>query len=725
MDPSDRSAAFRESIGGGRSRLQVTLVIGVAALMVGVGLLTNLTSDGESEAPSTLPATSAPAAAATFRPTLRPTAMPSPVPTLAPVVAPVTTAWLSSTGVLVADTGGPAVGDLVAAVNGTIWATRAGGIVNVDPQTGHAREWTLADDPAFATAGLAAARDGGVWLVGPEAIRRFDGVRFRAVIDTPGPVWSVAEGADGTLWAQTEQYGLVRWADGAWESDPPGRPGRGAEAIVVDADGRVWTANVDQPQDGWNQTARGISAWDGSAWASFSPDELPGMRDVPSLHTSGDGSMWAAVDARLARFQAGHWTEYEVPGLLGDVSLTAVGDDGRLWFVREDCGPDPCGVEIQVYDGSTLTTYDVEDGLPGPDDVGWPWASVLPGPGYIVASTDAGLYRLTDGSWQRLELTPPLGSPGPGLGPSGGVAALAALSHEVVWAAGESHDQWSGAPQGGGLFLFDGAAWHRAPLLVDDSAVGQAVVASDGALWVATGSGPLVRRRDGSWIDVRDEVAGVVPEPGQDSAYCGGAVFVGGDGVAYYAGPGSASQVVALEPVGKTWEPSVHPALPAGAECPTSMAATADGTIWVLERGWGNSLSRYTGGAWEVVSLPPLAQPGAEVNPTAIVVDRDGSLWVAAETWDEASFTSRADILQLVDGRWVRRGGDEDMAISSLAMTPGGSLIAVGTGVATFDGQQWHRSWRGLWLYGVSVAPDGAVWVHDGTNVYRLPAPLP
>lgn len=723
MDRSDGPAAFRESIGGGRSRLQVSVVLAAAALVVGVGLLTSMTGDGEGEAPSPPPTTSAPAAAATFRPTLRPTPTPTPAPTLAPMAAPVTTAWLTSTGVLVADTGGPALGDLVAEVNGTVWATRAGGVVNFDPQTGRAREWTIADDLAFATSDLAAARDGGVWLVGSEAIRRFDGVRFRAVINTPGSVRNVSEDDDGTLWAQTDQYGLVRWADGTWTSDPPGRPGRGVEDIVVDADGRVWTANVDQTPGDWNQIARGISAWDGSTWTSFSSDELPGMPDVPSLRTSGDGSVWAAVDARLARFQAGRWAEYDVPGLLGGVSLSAVGDDGRLWFVPEDCGPDPCGVEIQVYDGSKLATYDAEDGLPGPDDVGGPWASVLPGPGYALVSTDAGLYRLADGSWQRLELATPSGSPAPGSGPSGGVAGLVALSRDAVW-AGESHDQEPGAPQDGGLFLFDGAAWHREPLLVD-SAVGQAMVAPDGALWMATGSGPLVRRRDGSWIDLRDEVASVVPESGENSAYCGGAVFIGGDGVAYYAGPRSASQVVALEPVGNTWEASLQLALPVGTECPTSLAATADGTIWVLQIGWGSSLSRSVGGTWEAVSLPPFAQPGAEVYPAAIAVDQEGSLWVATDTWYETSFTSRADVLQLVDGRWVRRGGDEDMMIRSLALLPDGSLIAVGTGVATLDGQQWRRSWRGIWLDGVSVARDGAVWVHDGTNVYRLPAPLP
>jgi len=45
-------------------------------------------------------------------------------------------------------------------------------------------------------------------------------------------------------------------------------------------------------------------------------------------------------------------------------------------------------------------------------------------------------------------------------------------------------------------------------------------------------------------------------------------------------------------------------------------------------------------------------------------------------------------------------------------------------GIATFDGQQWRRSWPGLGFDDVSVAADGAVWV-AGSNVYRLPPSLP
>jgi hypothetical protein len=718
MDPLDEQTAFRASIGVNRSRVPAYVVIAAAVLVAGLGFLANVTGDGTGEASPPLPTTSAPAAAATPRPTL-PTPAPTPVPTLAPVAAPVTTAELSPTGVFVAGTGDPAFGGLVADVNGTIWANRAGGVANVDPQTGRTREWTLADDPAFATAVLAPARQGGVWLVSPGVIRLFDGERFRAVIESPGSVWQVVEGSDGGLWATTGTYGLIRWADGTWTSDPPGRPTRGAASIAVDADGKVWTTNNDQHADGeW--TSRGISTWDGSAWTTFTAENRPELADlgrsIPSLVAAGDGSLWVVTERHLARFHAGSWTRYDVADLASGVPPSTVDEDGRLWFVREDC--EGCAVRIEVLDGSTLTTYTDQDGLPGAADVDWPWATILSGPGYLVAATEAGLYRLADGSWQRLETSAPSGRPAPGSNPTRFVAAIAAMSRNEIWAA-----NWpTGSPQEDELFRFDRDTWQRQRLPVETT-VGQVVVGPDGALWAATASGPLVRR-DGDWIDLGDTVARVVPEPGEDGTTCGGTVVIAGDGVAYYAGPRSGNRLVTLQPVGDSWEASLHPAPPLGDPCQATLAVTADGAIWLLQPAWGTTLRRSAGGPWEVVPLSPEDQPGVDTNTAAITVDRYGSLWAVVNTLN-TNGAVRADVMELVGGQWVSRGGGEGVEyVRALALLPDGSLIAIGDGIARFDGQRWRHWWHGLRLNAVSVAPDGTVWV-AGPNVYRLPPSLP
>jgi hypothetical protein len=702
--------------------------------VVVLGVAGRLTAPGSDGTTSPVPPADSPAAAATPRltqaPTPRvtqgPTPAPTPMPTLAPMVAAATAAELAPTGVHVANLGSPGVWTAVADVDGTIWAMRAGATINVDPRTGRTRAWTLADDPAFAMAFLAPARQHGVWLVTEEALRLFDGERFRAVIDAPAAVWSMVEDADGTLWAQTDRFGLVRWVDGTWTSDPPGRPTRGVANIVVDRGNRVWTVNYDinDARDGeW--LVRGVSVWDGSSWTNFTPDDLPDMRTAEwwgtSLIASGDGGVWLDLGRQLVRFIGGSRATYDVAelGILG-ASLKAVGDDGRLWFVREDCDS-PCGVRIQVSNGFKLKTYDEEDGLPGSDEVASPGTAVLPGPGYVLAATEAGLYRLANGSWQQVEIPATAGAPAPGLTQTGGVMALAALSRDEVWATAESLG-WAATDPNGGLVRYDGSAWHR-PQERLTGTIGQAIAGPDGALWVATSSGPLVRR-NGAWTDLGETVAAVVPRMGANATGCGGVVFPGNDGVVYYAGPRSANRLVALRLVGSVWNASLHPATPDGIACPEAFVVTPDGSVWRLQGGWSHVLSRWADGEWRAVSLPPDDGVNAYVDPTAIVADSEGSLWVAINTSNPATETQRAEVFQLAAGQWIRRGGGDGMEVRALALLPDGSPIAVGDGVAVLREQQWHQLWRGLWLGAVSVAPDGAVWV-AGANIYRLPPVLP
>lgn len=697
------------------------MVVVVAAMVVGIGILASLNGDAGSDSASAIPTSSAAAAAATARPTPRPTPIPTPAPTLAPMLAPAAEARLSPTGVLLADTGDPSIEGLVADVDGTVWGIRAGGVMNIDPVTGRTREWTIADDPAFMTGSLTAARHGGVWLVGPEAVRLFDGTRFRAVIDVPAPVGFMAEDDDGTLWAQVDEYGLVRWSDGMWQSDPPGRPSRQVRDLVVDVDGRVWTANVDESADGL-EVAKGISVWDGSAWTDFDPDELKSITsrgDPPSLIVSADGGVWATLWSHLERYEAGSWTTYEVEGLGGGMSVNAVDEEGRVWFAGDGC--ESCTVLIKAYDGSTVTSFAGEDGLPGAGDVDSSWVEVLAGPGYTLASTQAGLYRLADGRWERLDQGPSVAQP-PGWGRGGDVSDIVASSRDEAWAVRGAWDGWSDGAQGGGLYRFDGTTWKTEPLPVE-ATLGRAALAPDGALWVATSSGPLVLR-DGSWTDLGDlvgEAASVAGEFVDDE--CGGIVFVGGDGIAYYAGPRSTYRVVALRPAGATWEALPPSAPPLDAACWGAFAATADGSIWVLERGWGNVLSRSTGGPWRTVSLPRAPADGWS-DPSAIAVDRDGTLWVAMTWFDPDGDTAHVELLRRVDEEWVRYGSELSGYVRSLATLPDGSLIAIGDGIAVFDGGDWRWWLRDSWFGSASVAPDGTVWV-AGPNVYRLPATIP
>lgn len=698
-----------------RSPVPAYVVVVAAVLVVGVGVVASLSGETGEDGPAAA-ATDAPVAAgtphATPRPSPRPT--PTPIPTLTAQPAPAGQVGMVPTGVLVADTGEPEIGNLVADPDGTVWASRAGGVINFDPQTGRAREWTLGDDQAFLTSYLVPAREGGVWLVGPGAIRRFDGTRFSAVIETPGPIWFMVEDAGGGLWAQMEGYGLVRWADGIWSSDPPGRPSREVRSLVVDRAGRIWTANVDESSS-YFEASQGVSVWDGSTWTTFDPDAMSSIRrrtDPPSLLAGEDGSVWAFTETQLERFRAGGWTSHQVADLGVGFSLSAVGPGGRLWFVRDQC--DSCAIELAAVDGSSVTRFDDADGLPGAGDVDWPWAQVLAGSEYTLAATQAGLYRLAGGTWEPVELSVTV-SAGTGSDLPRGVTSLAAVSRDEVWAVGSPN----GSPErADGLFRFDGDAWRRG-LPPTDAIVGQVALAPDGAIWVATSSGPLVHR-GGSWTDLGDMVGAVVPDGEDDAGECGGAVFIGADGVTYYAGPGSGHRVVMLRSSGESWEAGLHPAPALDQWCYRTIVATSDGSIWALERGWGNTLRRSSGGPWAEVPPPDTDQPGW-VELAAIAVDLDGGLWAVTVRGDEPDGVPHVHLVERVGDEWVLRRVWNGGWVGAVALLPEGDVIAIGDGILRLHelGSSW--SLRGSWFNAVSVAPDGTVWV-AGPNVYRLPA---
>ena len=722
MHVPDQPTSFEGSIRGDRSRARAYAVFLAAVLLVGAGLVSSLGGAGQDRG-SPVPSGSGQAAVVTSSPTLRPTPAPTPrptpVPTFAPAAAPKTAAELARTGVLVADTGDPSIGSLVADVNGTVWATRAGALLNVDPATRQVREWTLADDPVFATAALSPSRQGGVWLVGADAIRLFDGVRFRVVIPTPIPVWSVAEGADGSLWAITDPSRLIRWTDGRWIA-APGRPASVA-SVVVDGAGRVWTVDVDVSPSSWD--FRSISAWDGSSWATYGPATLGLPTDqpassLPSLAVAADGSLWAYVAGRLAWWSGG-WTSVEVPSVGREAALAAVDEGGRAWLVEPGC--EACAVHIDAWDGSAVTTYDEASGLPSAAASSWSDAYLAAGRGFVLASTGAGWYLLTEGAWRRLDLPAPRQPDAPLRRPGDRILSLVATSRSEAWMSVQS---WAGAtaPPTGSLFRFRDGGWHAEPLPVR-SLVGNTAVAPDGSLWLATAAGPLVRRGD-RWIDLGKAVASIAPpEPSRGDAGCAGAIMVDDKGTASYLGPGSGNRLVTLRLVGGAWKASVAAPAPDARWCPATLAGSADGATWLLQRGWGNILLRFAGGTWENVSLASLAEPDGQADPAAIVVDRDGTLWAVVNRFAETS--SQAIVARFVDGRWVPRSGVANMDYArALSLLPDGALVVAGDGIAKFDGQQWRRLWPGLWLDALSVAPDGSVWA-VGQNVYRLPGWLP
>jgi ligand-binding sensor domain-containing protein/two-component sensor histidine kinase len=180
-----------------------------------------------------------------------------------------------------------------------------------------------------------------------------------AVPDRFLQIWSVLEGADGTVWVGTSA-GLVRRRKEGDSASYAIRPARGAD--------HVWTLMLDRRQRLWIGHDAGLilaavseldqRARDGRPVWSTQPRRLEGTR-VTSILTSSDGHVWAASDAAVYRFDdAGHPTKYDATHGLESVAAGALAEDadGNIWVGTAAAGA------TRIRRGG-LTTYTTLDGL--------------------------------------------------------------------------------------------------------------------------------------------------------------------------------------------------------------------------------------------------------------------------------------------------------------------------------------------------------------------------
>ena len=253
---------------------------------------------------------------------------------------------------------------------GAVWASIGGALARLDPASGAVRTWTVADDAAFGNIGwLVPARGAGVWLVpraelaetGDQALRWFDGERFRDVVPAPpGGVdvgWggvSLAEAPDGSLWSGAST-GLFRWDGTAWSAAREGRPAAGVSALAVDRSGAVWVGSCRFDSG----SCSGVSRYNGTRWETFAI-----MATVTMIREAPDGSIWVSGPEDTARYDGHEWTRPGGDlshrfGAWGRVTLAA---DGTVWVT--ECVYFQGETLVSRYDGTAWVEYTAADGLP-------------------------------------------------------------------------------------------------------------------------------------------------------------------------------------------------------------------------------------------------------------------------------------------------------------------------------------------------------------------------
>ena len=233
------------------------------------------------------------------------------------------------------------------------------------------REWHTQDGlPGEELSRVLQARDGFLWLAGPNGIVQFDGARFEHrvfsgnVSGLPSLARALAETPAAGLVVAPTAGGLQTWRDGRFAELPlPGAAGRVFTVLFGGRDGALWAAGEDgavlrwdgrQTQtfatlDGLNGRAVISLANDaaGNTWlvngthlyrhdgATLAPVNLAGPRVELRIGSSAAGGPWLVAHDRLLKGTGTGWAEQaRLPDLVGAHHIQALLEDraGTLWI---------------------------------------------------------------------------------------------------------------------------------------------------------------------------------------------------------------------------------------------------------------------------------------------------------------------------------------------------------------------------------------------------------
>jgi len=515
-------------------------------------------------------------------------------------------------------------------------------------------------------------------------------------------VTAIYQTRDGALWLGTMQ-GLSRY-DGEWETytTADGLAHNEVTSIFRDQEGSLWVG-----------TRGGLSSYDGERLTSH---EGAAGRDISAIGQFEDGALWfSTLDGGISRLEAGEWETFTTAEGLPSDCITAVaqGQGGDIWVGTH--------LGLAHYDGRVWQTYTTADGLP--DNM--VTAILAAGDETVWVGTLAGLSHLTPGqndiSWQTFlpedglvgEHVTALLQDSEGLvvvGTTKGVSLYNGqqwytwtqrdgLVSSEVWAIYEDFDGglWFGTNAGVGhcdltwrLYFLPQAGEGESTASDDISALAQS---EDGALWITTLGGGVVRYRDGRW-DAYTSAEGLA----DDNVF---AVAQDADGALWFGTAGGVSRYLA-----GAWETyTTEAGLPT--DVILSAEAARDGTLWFGTAGEGVVRYRPEEGWHTFTQLDGLADNYVR----AICEAQDGTLWLGTS---KGLNSFDGDSWQLFTSQSTKGGlpGDE---VRQIWCAPDGALwFSTNQGAACYDGSSWQSYDREKGLPASSV---NTIW-KEGEDVW-------
>ncbi len=214
------------------------------------------------------------------------------------------------------------VTDIVAGPDGTLWFAGFDGAVSSFGDGGWTTLWVPSDIPENRVWSVAEAADGAIWAVFPEAVGRFDGTdwdfwdMFCPCFLEPGP--------DGSMWLASIFEGVYQFDGTRWRQSY--RADDGVVSVLATSDGDVWASNSWPPV---------VIRMIGGAWQEVPNPPLPEGWGLGLLSEGPDGTVWLGSDNGHYSWTGGGWNEHPqvTDGQWAfDTGGVWFGPDGTKWF---------------------------------------------------------------------------------------------------------------------------------------------------------------------------------------------------------------------------------------------------------------------------------------------------------------------------------------------------------------------------------------------------------
>ncbi|MBV7564173.1 sensor histidine kinase [Pseudomonas sp. sia0905] len=531
--------------------------------------------------------------------------------------------------------------------------------------------WTMADDEGPNQVGaLAQTRDGYLWLGADSGLLRFDGFDFTSYQPNDGqPLGTVASllAVDDGLWVGLRAGGARLIQGRSTRSFVPGQglPGGALYGLARDRDGTIWAA-----------AHEGLARFDGERWTTVAAEQGFNARSARAVFLDHDGTLWAASSHHLYQRPAGASQFSEVDGGLDWPSQIAQAPDGSIWIAERYVNRLH---RVMPGDQSHLQSQPVDAPINGLlfDDAGGLWTST---PGN-------GLRRYQKAQW-------PLD-----VAHAERVTRNEGLSADYLWPLLEDRDGTVWAGSNAGLDRFRLRELSPTPLPAGTLNAALAV-ASDGALWAASGNRGLLRLHNGElqrWP---------IAEPVT-------ALLAGTDGDVWAGGPHGIWHATSA---GVELQARLPEQAPEDASVRAIVHAD-DGSLWVSINGLGLFVLR--GEQWQAVA--GVSEQQSQVMPVSAGRDEQGTLWFGYR--DNLLVSRQSDGLR----QWGEADGLRIGHVTAQLHHHGISWFGGQHGLARFDGnrlQMLPLPANGQFdnIYALLPGRDGDLWVHGKGGILQLPA---